>query len=80
MEYIKCFHLLTCADELDRFAHNSLDREGCTTTGVTIHLCEDNSVKVESVVECLGCFYSVLTCHRIDYEESLGRLEGILES
>jgi len=79
VEYIQSLHLFTGADELDRLSYNCLDRKCRTTAGVTVHLGEHYSVKVEPVVECLRCLYSILTGHRIHNEECFGRVEGLLE-
>ena len=48
MEHVKCFHLLTAADELDRLAHYGLDREGSTASGVTIQLGHDDTIAFEA--------------------------------
>ena len=79
MEDIEGLHLLAGADELDRLVDHGLDREGSTAAGITVHLCEHHSVEVETVVEGLGGLHGILTCHGIDHEEGLGRLDGLLD-
>ena len=79
MEDVKGLHLLTCADKLDRLSDYCLDRECGTTAGVTVHLGEDNAVEIEAVVECFSGLYCVLSCHCIDNEECLCRIDSLVE-
>ena len=80
MEDIECFHLLARTDELDRFVDHRADGERRTTTCITVEFGQYHAVKVQTVVELLGGVDGILTGHRIDYEEDLGRLDGLLDS
>src|SRR5574344_2798030 len=79
MEHIQGINLLSGRYELDRFSDYSLDGKGCTTSGITIHLGQYNSVEIKHIVESLSGFYGVLTCHRIDHEENLSRIYCFLD-
>ena len=80
MEHVNRFHLLAGTYELDWLSDNGADRECCTTTCVAVELGENHAVEVETVVKLLGCVDSVLTGHRVDNEESLVRVDGVLQS
>ena len=79
MEYIHGIHLFTRTHKLDRFGDNGADRQGCTTAGITVKLCEHNSVEIETIVELLGSVYGILTSHRVNHEESLIGIDSLLE-
>ena len=79
IEHVECLHLLARTDELDWLLHHGADREGRTTTRITIELGKDYASEVETIVKFLGSVNSILTCHRIDDEEDLVWINGILD-
>ena len=79
MEDIQRLHLLSGGHELDRLAHDGLDGKGRTASGVTVHLGQHDAVEIQPVVESLGRLHSILTGHRIDHEQGLGRLNGLVQ-
>ena len=79
MEHVDGLHLLACTHKLDGFGDDGTDREGSTTTGVTIELGQHHTIEVETIVELLGRIHSILTCHRVDHEQRLVRIDGLLQ-
>ena len=71
MEHIDGLHLLTRTNELDRLRHHRTDREGSTTTGVTVEFRQHH--------ELLSGIHGILTSHRIDHEEGLVGMDCILQ-
>jgi hypothetical protein len=73
MEHVDSFHLLTGSNKLDWLRDHGADREGRTTTGITIELREHHAIEIEAVIELLGCINSILTGHGVDNEQRLIR-------
>ena len=80
MENIDCFHLLTSSDKLDRLCHNRSDTQCRTTACITIKLCQNDTVKIKAVIECLCRIHGILTGHGVNNEECLVGIDGILQS
>ena len=79
MEHVQGLHLLTRADKLDRLRHHGTDREGGTTTGITVELRQDNAVEIQAFVELFGRVDGILTGHRIHDKQGLGGVDGSLD-
>ena len=79
VEGVEGFHLLACADKFDWLVNNGADGQCCTTAGVAVEFCEDDSVDFQTFVEHLGSGYCFLTNHRIDYEEGFLRVDGVFD-
>ena len=79
MEHVDSLHLLACTNKLDWFGNNRTDREGCTTTGITIELGENDTIEIQTIVELLSRIHSILTSHRVNHKESFIRVDGLLQ-
>ena len=79
MEYVDSLHLFACTNKLDRLGNNGADTQRSTATGVAIELGEHNAIEIQTVVEFLCCVYSILTSHRVYYEQCFIRIESLLE-
>ena len=79
MEHVEGFELLASTHKHDGLVYYGADREGSTTTGVTIELGEYHTVKVEAVVKLLGSVHGILTGHGIHHEEGLLWVDSLLD-
>ena len=79
MEHVDSLHLLARSDKLDGLGHYRTDGESGTATGITVQLRKHDSVKIETVVEFLGCVDGILTRHGVDDEERVVRMYGLLQ-
>ena len=79
MEHVDSLHLLARTDELDWFRHHRTDREGSTTTGITIELRQYDTIEIESVVEFLRSIHGILTRHGVYHKERLIGVDGLLQ-
>ena len=79
MEHVQRLQLFSGAHELDGFSHHGLDGKGRTATGVTVHLGEHHTVKVQAVVEGFGRLHGILARHGIHHEERLRGLDGLVK-
>ena len=80
MEHVDGLHLLTCTYELNRFGYNRTDREGSTTTGITIKFGQNDTVEVKTIIEFLCRIDCILTRHRVNHEEGLIGINSILQA
>ena len=78
MEGLDHVELFARAHELDGLAGGCADGERCTAAGVAVELGEHHAVDAERLVEGGGGIDRVLTGHRVDHEQDLGRLDGCL--
>ena len=79
VEGVYGLHLLARTHKLDGLVHHGADGQGCTATGVTVQLGEDNTGIVEALVELLGGVHGILTGHGIHHEEDFVRIDGVLD-
>jgi len=70
---------LACTYKFDGLVHNRTDREGGTTTGVTVELRQHYAVEVETLIKLLGGVYGILTGHGVYHEQNFVRLDGFLD-
>ena len=79
MEHVDGLHLLARTHKLDGLGDDGTDGQGSTTAGVTVELGQHHAVEVQTVVELLGGVHGVLTGHRVDHEERLIGVDGLLQ-
>ena len=79
VEDVQGLKLFSGRDKLDGLSYHGLDGKGCTASGVTVHLGEDHTVKVQAVVEHPCGFHGILTCHCIHHKEGFSRVQGLVE-
>ena len=79
MEDIQSIHLFARSDELDRFVDHRSDRKSGTTASITVELRQDNTVKIETLVEFFRRVDSILPSHGIDHEQGFIRLNSTLD-
>ena len=72
--------LFARAHKLDGLAGRRADREGCAAAGVAVELREHDAVDAECLIKGGGGVHGVLTGHRVDDEQDLGRLDGGLDA
>ncbi len=77
LEHVELF---ARAHEFDGLSGRRADREGCAAAGVAVELREHDAVDAECLVKGGGGVHSVLTGHRVDDEQDLGRLDGGLDA
>src|SRR5574344_242588 len=65
---VDSLRLFTRTNKLDGLVDHRPDRQGSTTTGITIEFGQHHAVEIEAVVEFLGGIDSILTGHGIDHE------------
>ena len=75
MEGVEVLELLAGRGEGDGFAHDLLDGERGTASGITVELGEDHAVEAERLVERRRNGHGVLAGHRVDHEERVVRLD-----
>lgn len=74
LEFVKFF---TDADELDGFAGNGFDSQGCTAAGIAVQFGQDNAVQFQPFIEGLGRIDSILAGHGIANQINLMRTDGL---
>ena len=79
MEDVDSFHLLTRTDEFDRLRDHGTDREGGTTAGIAIELCEHHAIEIEAVIELLSGVDRILTGHGVDDKQCLIGMDMLFE-
>ena len=79
MEYIQILHLFSGRDKLDRLVDHVTNRNGSTTSGITIQFGEDYPIKIESIVKGLRSIHCILTRHGVDYKKCFGWIERFFE-
>ena len=79
MEHVHRLHFLSRGDELDWLSGDVLDGKRGAASGVTVHLRKHDSVKIKPLVEDLGGLHRILTGHRIDHEQGLCRIHGLVQ-
>ena len=80
MKLVYGIQLFTSTYKLDGLVNHRTDRKGGTTTGITIQLGQYYTIEIKSFIEFFGGVYSILTGHRIHYEQNFVRIDGLLNS
>ena len=75
MEGLQRIGLLAHADELDRLAGEVANRQGGTTTGITVCLGEDDTSERQRLIKGLGGIGGILTGHGIHHEQGFHRVD-----
>ena len=78
-ELLELVEALAHAEELDRLAGRGLDRQRRATAGVTVELGQDHAGQAEPFIEGFGGLDRVLTDHRVDDQEHVGRVDRGLD-
>src|SRR5438874_12145407 len=76
MEELQSVELFARADVFDRYPGHFSQRQGRSTTGVAIHLRQDDPGQVDVRLETLGDMDSLLASHRVGYQQSLVRTDA----
>ena len=76
MEHLEGIHLFAGADEFQRFFDHGTDRDGGTTSGITVEFCQYDTVKIETIIKLLSRVDCILTGHRVHHKEGLARMDG----
>ena len=79
MEHIDGLHLLTRTYELNRLRHDGTNREGSTTTGITIEFGQYHTIEIQTIIELLSGIHGILTSHGIHHEERLIGIDCLLQ-
>ena len=79
VEGLEGLGLLPGTDEFDGFARLLPDGKGRTTTGVAVHLGQDDTVERDALVEGLGRPDRILAGHGIHHEQGLRWLHRLLD-
>ena len=79
MELVNSIQLLAGTHELDRLVHHGTDRQGGTTTGITIQLGQYDTVEIQTFVELTGGIHGILTGHGIYNKQCFIRIDGVLD-
>ncbi len=79
VELVNSIQFFTGTHKLDRLVHNSTDRKGGTTTGITVQLGQHYTVKVQTFIKLTGCIHRILTGHGIDHKQCFIRIDRFLD-
>ena len=79
VEGLDLIQLFAHTDILDGFTRNVADGKRRAASGVTVQLGEDDACDVQHIVKGFGNVYRLLTDHRVDGEQYLGRLGCLLD-
>ena len=73
------FELFTDTDELDRFIGDGLYGQCRPTTGITVHLGEDDAADIECFVKRFGNVDRILAGHGVGYQQDVRRCHRLLD-
>ena len=76
---IEIIELLTGRGVHDGLAGDLTDRQGRTTTGVTVQLSENDAGKVHAIAEGLGRLHGVLADHGVNDKKDFVWVDGIAD-
>src|SRR5262245_14614094 len=79
MEKLERIIFLARSHELYRLARNLFDRKRRASACVAVHLCKDEPIKSELLMELLRTLDGVLTQHRIRDEKDFVRFDRFLD-
>ena len=80
MERLDLAELFADTGEFDGLAGHRAHRQGRTAAGIAVQLGEDDAVDLQLLIECLGDINGLLTDHRVDDQQDLLRLDGVLDA
>ena len=79
IEDVESIDFFARGHKFDGLVNSITDTERSTTTCITVELGEDNAVKIEPFVECLGGIYGVLTGHGVNHEKDFSGVGLLLD-
>ena len=80
MELIYCIQFLTGTHEHNRLIHYRTDRQGRTTTGITIQLGQYHTGEIQTFIKLTSCIYRILSGHGIYHKQRSIRIDSLLDS
>jgi len=79
MEYVESFHFFSRTYEFDGLVYDGTYREGSSASGIAVEFGENDTGKIETIVEGLCRIHGILSCHGIDHEKDFLRIDGFFQ-
>ena len=79
MEYVESFHFFSRTYEFDGLVYDGTYREGSSASGIAVEFGENDTGKIETIVEGLCRIHGILSCHGIDHKKYFLRIDGFFQ-